>query len=106
MGLARTPRFTPRFIAPGGCGALSSPPEDAELANSGFFGPGRPEWPFSPGPLIVLCNERGESRWFESRDSGCDRSARRRRVGWCARFVKPCRGGDRKPRGSNVSFTR
>ena len=81
MGLARTPRFTPRFIAPGGCGALSSPPEDAERANSGFVCPGRPEWPFSPGPLIVLCNERGESRWFESRDSGCDRSARRRRVG-------------------------
>ena len=46
MGLARTPRFTPRFIAPEGCGALSSPPKDAELANSGFFGPGRPEWPF------------------------------------------------------------
>jgi len=81
----------PRIIAPGGRGAFSSPPEDAERANSGFFCPGRPEWPFSPGPLIVLCNERGESRWFESRDSGCDRSARRRRVGWCVRFLKPSR---------------
>ena len=53
---------TPRFIAPEGCGALSSPPKDAELANSRFFGPGRPEWPFPPGPLIVLCNEWGVGR--------------------------------------------
>ena len=35
----------PRIIAPGGRGALSSPPEDAERANSGFVCPGRPEWP-------------------------------------------------------------
>ena len=28
---------TPRFIAPEGCGAFSSPPKDAELANSGFL---------------------------------------------------------------------
>ena len=76
VGLARTPRFTPRFIAPEGCGGLSSPPKDAERVGSAPFGTGLPWWPVSPGPLIVLYNEWGESRWFESRDSECDRSAR------------------------------
>ena len=33
-----------------------------------FFGPGRPEPACSPGPLIVLRNEWGESLGCESRD--------------------------------------
>ena len=72
LGLARTPRF----IAPEGNGAFSSPPKDAERGGAAPFGTGRPWWPVSPGPLIVLYNEWGESRWFESGDSECDRSAR------------------------------
>ena len=94
----------PRFIAPEGCGALSSPPTDAERVSSAPFGTGWPEWPFSPGmspgPLIALYNEctvGGESEVREWGNSECKRSVWRRRGEWRARFMEPVRGGGRKP---------
>ena len=90
-GLAEQPCVAPPF------GGGWPKPRNSDPVGSGWpeprrssdhFGSGRPEPFCSPGPLIVLRNEWGESGVFESRDSEVGRKERSRRAATARLMVR------------------